>query len=77
MLFGFCPFEATSIAKLIDILKEDEVIVRRDINPITDYCEKLIKRLQDVLLEAMPSLDHEELTHLWYISNRAKFGIYR
>lgn len=41
------------------------------------YCEKLIKRLQDVLLEAMPSLDHEELTHLWYISNRAKFGIYR
>jgi hypothetical protein len=45
MLFGFCPFEATSIAKLIDILKEDEVIVRRDINPITDYCEKLIKKM--------------------------------
>lgn len=40
------------------------------------HCEKIIKRLQDILLEAIPSFDHEDIANVWFLCSKAKFGIY-
>lgn len=58
--------------KSLETIKMFELIIL--INPMN--CELMIKRLQDLILEAIPSLDNEELANLWYLSTRAKFGIY-
>lgn len=45
MLFGFCPFEEKSIAKLIMLLDEQSLIIRKDVNPISRETELLLQRL--------------------------------
>ena len=42
MLFGYCPFEERSIAKLIMLLDEASLKIRRDINPISKNLENLM-----------------------------------
>jgi len=45
MLFGFCPFEEKSIAKLIALHEQSELVIRRDINAISGTMEELLKRV--------------------------------
>ena len=44
MAFGFCPFEESSIAKLINVLDHQELVINREINPISQKLESLIRR---------------------------------
>src|ERR1700733_5346238 len=44
MLFGYCPFESNSIAKLISVLQESEVKFPPDV-PISSQTQNLIRRL--------------------------------
>lgn len=45
MLFGFCPFEEKSIAKLLTLLEEGTVTFPRNINNITSKTEELLRRM--------------------------------
>jgi serine/threonine protein kinase len=45
MLFGYCPFESSSISQLINVIKDNELKIPKDINPISDECEKLIRKM--------------------------------
>ena len=45
MLFGFCPYESSSISQLINVIKNTELIIPKDINPISEECETLIKKM--------------------------------
>ena len=45
MLFGFCPFEEKSIAKLIMLLDNAELVIRKDINNISEETVDLLKNL--------------------------------
>ena len=44
MAFGFCPYEESSIAKLINVLDHQELMFNKEINPISQNLETLIKR---------------------------------
>jgi serine/threonine-protein kinase ULK/ATG1 len=44
MLYGFCPFESTTIPKLIEVLKETELDFPTNIQ-ISEETKKLLKRL--------------------------------
>lgn len=45
MLFGFCPFESNSIAKLISVLEGSELHIPLEINNISVPTQNLLKRL--------------------------------
>lgn len=45
MLFGFCPFESNSIAKLISVLEDTELKIPLDVNNISPQCQNLLKRI--------------------------------
>jgi serine/threonine protein kinase len=45
MLFGFCPFESNSIAKLISVLEQNELRIPLEANPISAQTQSLLKRL--------------------------------
>lgn len=45
MLFGYCPFEERSIAKLIMVLEEQPLKINRAINPISKESEHLLQQL--------------------------------
>lgn len=45
MLFGYCPFESSSISQLINKLKEAEIVIPKDINPISEETEILIRKM--------------------------------
>lgn len=45
MLFGFCPFESNSIAKLISVLEDTELKIPLDVNNISLPCQNLLRRL--------------------------------
>jgi len=45
MLFGYCPFESSSISQLINVINETELKIPKDINPISAECEKLIRKM--------------------------------
>lgn len=44
MLYGFCPFESSSIPKLIEVLKETELEFPSDVQ-VSDGTKKLLKRI--------------------------------
>ena len=35
MLFGYCPFESSSISQLINVIKETDLRIPLEINPIS------------------------------------------
>lgn len=43
MLFGYCPYEERSIAKLIMLLEESSLKINRKINNISLECEELLR----------------------------------
>jgi serine/threonine-protein kinase ULK/ATG1 len=43
MLFGYCPYEERSIAKLIMLLEESHLKINRNINNISLECEELLR----------------------------------
>lgn len=45
ILFGFCPFESSSISQLINIIKDTELQIPKEVNPISDECETLIRKM--------------------------------
>jgi serine/threonine protein kinase len=45
MLFGYCPFESSSISQLINVIKETDLKIPKEINQISDECENLIKKM--------------------------------
>lgn len=45
MLFGYCPFEERSIAKLIMLLENAEVKINRKYNNISSISEELIRKM--------------------------------
>lgn len=45
MLFGFCPFESNSIAKLISVLRENELKIPLEVNPISEKTQTLLRRM--------------------------------
>ena len=45
MLYGFCPFEERSIARLINLLDHEEVSFNKQINNISQNLEDLIKKM--------------------------------
>lgn len=45
MLFGFCPFQSNSIAKLITVLADTELKIPLEINAISPSTQALIKKL--------------------------------
>jgi|JI6StandDraft_1071083.scaffolds.fasta_scaffold01890_5 serine/threonine protein kinase len=45
MLFGFCPFEEKSIAKLLTLLEEGTVTFPRNINNISMKMEELLRKM--------------------------------
>ena len=45
MLFGFCPFESNSIAKLISVLEENDLVLPLEINPISPQTQNILKRV--------------------------------
>jgi serine/threonine protein kinase len=45
MLFGYCPFESSSISQLINVIKDNDLRIPKDINPITDQCETLLNKM--------------------------------
>lgn len=38
MLFGYCPFESSSISQLINVIKDNELKIPKELNPISDQC---------------------------------------
>lgn len=45
MLFGYCPFESSSISQLINVIKDTELKIPKELNPISDQCETLINKM--------------------------------
>lgn len=45
MLYGFCPFEERSIARLINLLDKEEVSFNQQINKISPGFEELLKKM--------------------------------
>lgn len=45
MLFGYCPFESNSINQLINVLKENELIIPTDINAISESTKELLQKM--------------------------------
>lgn len=45
MLFGFCPFQSNSIAKLITVLADTELKIPLEINNISSSTQGLLKKL--------------------------------
>jgi hypothetical protein len=45
MLFGYCPFEESSIAKLISKVEEGLFIIPLNINPISEETQELLNRM--------------------------------
>ena len=45
MLFGRCPFEEKTIDKLIELLERRQLVIPRDINPISKETEELLRRM--------------------------------
>ena len=45
MLFGYCPFESSSIAELMNKLKEAEVEIPHQINNISEETEILLRKM--------------------------------
>lgn len=43
LLFGYCPFEEKTIAKLICLLDEAQIKIRRDVNNISFQTEQLLR----------------------------------
>jgi serine/threonine-protein kinase ULK/ATG1 len=43
MAFGFCPFQESSIARLINVLEHQDLQINRDINPISPQLEELLR----------------------------------
>ena len=44
-LFGYCPFEDKSIARLIMQIDNKEVNIPKNINPVSKQCEDLLKAM--------------------------------
>jgi serine/threonine protein kinase len=44
MAFGFCPYEESSIARLINVLENQELVINHEINPISQQLESLLKK---------------------------------
>lgn len=59
MLFGYCPFEERSIAKLIMLLDEAQLTIKRDINPISPQTETLLRKM--LVKNPKERVDWEEL----------------
>lgn len=38
MLFGYCPFESSSISQLINVIKDTELKIPKELNPISEQC---------------------------------------
>ncbi len=36
MLFGYCPFESSSISQLINVIKDTELKIPKETNPISE-----------------------------------------
>jgi serine/threonine protein kinase len=45
MLYGFCPFESTTIPKLIEVLKETELEFPNKDPPISEESKKLLRKI--------------------------------
>jgi serine/threonine protein kinase len=45
MLFGFCPFESNSIAKLISVLEDSDLKIPLEVNNISIPTQNLLKKL--------------------------------
>ena len=45
MLFGYCPFESSSISELINKLKETDLSIPKNINPISESTEILLRKM--------------------------------
>ena len=45
MLFGYCPFESSSISQLINVIKDTDLRIPKEINPISNECETLIQKM--------------------------------
>lgn len=45
MIFGFCPYESSSISQLIDLIKDTELVFPKRITPISSDCETLIRKM--------------------------------
>ena len=45
MLYGFCPFEERSIARLINLLDSADVKYNSDINKISPQVEKFLRKI--------------------------------
>ena len=45
MLFGTCPFESSSIAKLISVLAENDLVIPLEVNNISVSTQNLLKKL--------------------------------
>jgi len=45
MLFGYCPFESSSISQLINVIKDTELKIPQDVNPVSEDCETLIRKM--------------------------------
>ena len=45
MLFGYCPFESSSISELINKLKGMELSIPKNINPISESTEILLRKM--------------------------------
>jgi serine/threonine protein kinase len=45
MLFGYCPFESSSISQLINVIKDTDLRIPKEINPISSECETLIHKM--------------------------------
>ena len=45
MLFGYCPFESSSISQLISVIKDNDLRIPKDINAISDQCETILNKM--------------------------------
>lgn len=45
MLYGYCPYEESSIARLINLLDESQLSFNKEINGISPVLEDLIRRM--------------------------------
>jgi serine/threonine protein kinase len=45
MLFGYCPFESSSISQLINVIKDTELKLPKDVNPVSEQTETIIRKM--------------------------------
>ena len=45
MLFGYCPFQSSSISQLINVIKDTDLRIPKQINPISNECETFIHKM--------------------------------